>query len=62
MCRRCSTQWRRCDGARWRRARTAFADGFRRRRGYLYATDRNGAGLDIIELHGKAKSIGMGQE
>ena len=48
--------------ARWRRARTAFADGFRRRRGYLYATDRNGAGLDIIELHGKAKSIGMGQE
>lgn len=30
-------------------------------RGYIYAVDRNGAGLDILELHGKAKQIGLGQ-
>jgi hypothetical protein len=29
-------------------------------RGYIYATDRNGAGLDILELHGQAKAIGLG--
>src|SRR5713101_3064452 len=31
-------------------------------RGFIYATDRNGSGLDILELHGKAKSIGLGTE
>lgn len=31
-------------------------------RGYIYAADRNGAGLDILELHGKAKKIGLGIE
>jgi hypothetical protein len=30
-------------------------------RGYILAVDRNGAGLDILELHGKAKQIGLGQ-
>jgi hypothetical protein len=29
-------------------------------RGYILAVDRNGAGFDIIELHGKAKQIGLG--
>ncbi len=31
-------------------------------RGYVYATDRNGSGLDILELHGKAKQIGLGTD
>src|SRR6267142_1050374 len=31
-------------------------------RGYIYATDRDGAGLDILELTGKAKNIGLGRE
>jgi len=31
-------------------------------RGFIYATDRNGSGLDILELHGKAKSIGLGTD
>jgi hypothetical protein len=30
-------------------------------RGYVLAVDRNGAGLDILELHGKAKQIGLEQ-
>jgi len=30
-------------------------------RGYVIAVDRNGAGMDILELHGKAKQIGLGQ-
>ena len=30
-------------------------------RGYVLAVDRNGAGLDVLELHGKAKQIGLGQ-
>src|SRR5215510_9009291 len=30
-------------------------------RGYIYAVDRNGAGLDILELRGKAKKIALGQ-
>ena len=30
-------------------------------RGFIYATDRNGSGLDILELHGKALRIGLGQ-
>jgi len=29
-------------------------------RGYVYVTDRNGSGLDIIELMGPAKDIGFG--
>lgn len=29
-------------------------------RGFIYATDRNGSGLDILELRGKAKRIGLG--
>lgn len=29
-------------------------------RGYILAVDRNGAGLDILELHGKAKQAGLG--
>jgi len=31
-------------------------------RGYILIVDRNGSGFDIIELHGKAKAIGMPQE
>lgn len=31
-------------------------------RGYIYAADRGGAGLDILELQGRAKQIGLGQE
>ena len=31
-------------------------------RGYIYATDRNGSGLDILELRGKARSIGLGKD
>jgi hypothetical protein len=30
-------------------------------RGYILAVDRNGAGLEILELHGKAKQIGLGK-
>jgi hypothetical protein len=29
-------------------------------RGFIYATDRNGSGLDILELRGDAKRIGLG--
>jgi hypothetical protein len=29
-------------------------------RGFIYATDRNGSGLDILELEGRAKAIGLG--
>lgn len=31
-------------------------------RGYIIAVDRNGAGLDILELRGKAKKIGLGTD
>ena len=31
-------------------------------RGFIYATDRNGSGLDILKLRGKAKKIGLGQD
>jgi len=31
-------------------------------RGYILAVDRNGAGLDIIELTGKARKIALGQD
>jgi hypothetical protein len=31
-------------------------------RGYILAVDRNGAGMDILELHGKAKQIGAGTD
>jgi hypothetical protein len=31
-------------------------------RGFIYATDRNGSGLDILELHGKALQIGLGKD
>jgi hypothetical protein len=31
-------------------------------RGYVITVDRNGAGMDILELHGKAKKIGLGQD
>lgn len=31
-------------------------------RGYILAVDRNGAGLDLLELHGKAKQIGLEQD
>lgn len=31
-------------------------------RGYVLAVDRNGAGLDILELHGKAQQIGLGKD
>jgi len=31
-------------------------------RGYVLAVDRNGAGFDLLELHGKAKQIGLGQD
>ena len=30
-------------------------------RGFIYATDRNGSGLDILELTGKARNIGLGK-
>jgi len=30
-------------------------------RGYILIVDRNGSGFDIIELHGKAKDIGLGR-
>lgn len=30
-------------------------------RGYILAVDRNGAGLDILELRGKARQIGLGK-
>lgn len=30
-------------------------------RGYIFAVDRNGAGFDILELHGKAQQIGVGK-
>ena len=29
-------------------------------RGFVYTVDRNGAGLDIIELRGQARRIGLG--
>ena len=29
-------------------------------RGFIYATDRNGSGLDILDLRGKARCIGLG--
>lgn len=31
-------------------------------RGFIYATDRNGSGLDLLELFGRAKAIGLGKE
>ena len=31
-------------------------------RGYITAVDRNGAGMDILELRGNAKRIGLGQD
>lgn len=31
-------------------------------RGYIYAADRGAAGLDILELHGKAEQIGLGKD
>ena len=31
-------------------------------RGFIYATDRNGSGLDILELHGEARKIGLGTD
>jgi hypothetical protein len=31
-------------------------------RGFIYATDRNGSGLDILELKGKAQHIGLGKK
>ena len=31
-------------------------------RGFIYATDRNGSGLDILELQGEAKDIGLGRD
>ena len=31
-------------------------------RGFIFATDRNGSGLDILELRGKARSIGLGKD
>lgn len=31
-------------------------------RGFIYAVDRNGAGLDILELRGQARRIGLGQD
>ena len=30
-------------------------------RGYILAVDRNGAGFEILELHGKALQIGQGK-
>jgi len=29
-------------------------------RGFIYVTDRNGSGLDILDLRGKARAIGLG--
>ena len=31
-------------------------------RGFIIAVDRNGAGMDILELRGKAKRIGLGKD
>jgi hypothetical protein len=31
-------------------------------RGYIFATDRQGSGLDILELRGRARSIGLGKD
>jgi hypothetical protein len=31
-------------------------------RGFIYAADRNGAGLDILELQDKALRIGLGRD
>ena len=31
-------------------------------RGYVFVVDRNGAGMDILELHGTARSIGLGKD
>ena len=31
-------------------------------RGNIYATDRNGSGLDILQLRGRARSIGLGKD
>jgi len=31
-------------------------------RGYIIVVDRNGAGMDILELRGKARSIGLGRD
>ena len=31
-------------------------------RGYVIVVDRNGAGMDILELHGEARSIGLGND
>jgi len=31
-------------------------------RGYVIVVDRNGSGLDILELHGRAKKIGLGTD
>lgn len=31
-------------------------------RGYVLAVDRNGAGFDLLELHGKAKQIGLDKD
>ena len=31
-------------------------------RGFIYAVDRNGAGLDILELHGKAAEVAFGKK
>src|SRR5229473_1055264 len=31
-------------------------------RGFIFVTDRNGSGLDILELRGKARSIGLGKD
>jgi len=31
-------------------------------RGFIYAADRNGSGLDILELQGEAKDIGLGRD
>ena len=31
-------------------------------RGFIFVTDRNGSGLDILELTGKARLIGHGQD
>ena len=31
-------------------------------RGYILAVDRNGAGLDILELRGEARRIGLGRD
>jgi hypothetical protein len=31
-------------------------------RGYVITVDRNGAGMDILELRGQARRIGLGRE